>query len=448
MTSRVSFDYYTDLLQGVLLTTAPIKQQQTQTKANADEETRMLDLIEARSRFILYMQQQQQQLLRVIHWSCSHSCSICYDLQTHRCTANCDFYSYKGYIYICTRTGNVHYCTPVLCDRLNRDNEYSCELTNVIHGLAVDYGKTRQSEMQYHTKGRNRSTMASSLDSDKTYMGPAILSTDVGSCATVSDKRQRTSNYNKNNAKKKKSSSVILSNPKDLLQMITTVITTILTQAMPNLLIYKDTLIQTCQVTWNKIILTSEQYQKHPTSYTIQYHCVIIIYSIFRNSVVLSGTDRYIIAPKILALINEGDFSSTRKLTELQLEFKNKHMFSSTALTNCEGVFLDCALALYNKLKEAEHKMVDYLRTRALHPSIAQKTIIKVESECSIHEFTLLNPLSKEIITKKEYSDIIYSYGLDKYYRTNAQAIHIYVHLTDYIVDRTCPPLYTLTVAA
>ena len=87
--------------------------------------------------------------------------------------------------------------------------------------------------------------------------------------------------------------------------------------------------------------------------------------------------------------------------------------------------------------------MIDYLRTRALHPSIAKKCIIKVESDCSTREFMLMFPSAQQITTRKEYSDI--SLLLNKFHRQNAYAIHIYVDLTDYAVDPTCPPLYTLT---
>ena len=405
-----------------------------------DEEERMYTLIEARSRFVLYMQQRIHLNNTLGIHRCSESCPLCYDLNTHRCTRNCEFFSYK-YVYICTRTGNIHYCTPVLCDRLNQDSEYSCELTNIIHGLAVDYGKTRQSEMQYNTKGRPGGGGGVSLDNDKTYMGPAILSTHVGSLARVKEYKKRS--YNSSNNNKKSNLNGSNNKRKNIVPVITNVITAILDHAMPNLARYKQQLIDACRITWQKIIVPSERYQKQSNSYTLQYHCVIVLYSMFRDGVVLSGTDRYVIAPKILALVKEEDFSSTRKLTELQIEFKNKHTFSSTSLTDCEEIFIDCACSIFNRLKEAETKMIDYLRTRALHPSIAKKCIIKVESDCSTREFMLMFPSAQQITTRKEYSDI--SLLLNKFHRQNAYAIHIYVDLTDYAVDPTCPPLYTLT---
>lgn len=435
-TNVINYSQYTDLLQDTLKTTHSAQQQQ-RGQSDTDEEERMYTLIEARGRFVLYMQRKQQHQHQLfINHRCSASCSLCYDLNTHRCTRHCDFFNYE-YIYICVRTGNIHYCTPVLCDRLNQDSEYSCELTNIIHGLAVDYGKTRQSEMQYNTKGRTGGRMASSLDTDKTYMGPAILSTHVGSTARAKEYRKY-SNKNKNNNNNNK-------NPKIIITTITNVITTILTQAMPNIIPYIQQLIEACKITWNKLIIPSERYRKHPNSYTIQYHCVIVLYLMFRDGVVLSGTDRYVIVPKIISLIKDEDFSSTRKLAELQIEFKNKHTFSSTALTDCEKIFIDCACSIFNRLKEAESKMTEYLRTRALHPTVAKKCTIKVESECSTNEFLLMYPCAQQITTKKEYSDI--SCLLTKHHRQEARAIHIYVDLTDYNIDSHCPPLYTLNLS-
>lgn len=369
MTTRVSYDIYESLLSDTLMipvsdekvvtvTTAPIQQQQQTskelkvlTRSNYKEtrinqqEILMDQLIEARGHFIIEMQKKQYQqrstLIPPIH-ICKHTCTDCYNIRSHYCTDYCDLFRYKD-VYICETTGNVHFCTSDTCDRLLFNNQVSCELTHIIHSNAYCMAKTRQTEMRSR-KSKHTTSKAgahNTQDGEPDSMGPCQL--DI---YNISGEYHLTKSSNKkdteHNKKRDNKAEYIL---------VTNTITSIIKEAMPLLKEYTQELIKVCYTTWVKIIVTCKR--NNTIGYTIPYHCIIILYCIFRQGLVLVEPDSYrMVSPNVkCALLScsseDGDdddrvdtvFTSIRKLSEVQLHLK--HAFSSSSFSRAEDFFLE-----------------------------------------------------------------------------------------------------------
>lgn len=433
----IRFDLYQQLLNETISTqqqlpsTTPVLEQQRKE----DSIERTDQLIECRARYILFLQDLVGGLQAPVipFYHCHPQCVTCYELKTHKCARGCQLYRYKD-TWMCYHTGNVHYCTPTTCDYLDNSetHENGCMLTGTIHGVSFDEAKTRQTGWNKTKGGNNGGTTViacSSGDGDKdgVSVGRSYLNSMNG-FAMGETKHKRT-------VKRKKASTTDLA-------LITSTVKAIVSQAMPGLSSYTGTIIQACHIVWMQVILPSHKYQESPKSYTIPYHCVMVLYALFRDGLVLNAPDCYSVLTPIA--INTDLLCSTRKLTEIRIESnKHKHVFTSPTFTRAEDFFQECALDILHQLTTAESLLVTHLRTVIL--PLLDKKCVFVESKLSSQEYWLQTSDCITVCNEQPLASI--RNHLTPEHRKTVRSIHIYVTLHK-IVSNTqvvsYTPLYTI----
>ena len=318
----------------------------------SDTEARWDELMEARAHFVLESQ-------RLFHTNPSLFRS--HPNPKAKCTHECKLIEYKN-TFTCLTRGNVHTCTKHECDRIDMNHEYACELTSRTHGVVMDYQKTReQSNIVDHNK-------------ERTSMGDSVLDIHVHSFS-----------FSKPKSKRKRKRRVETELP-----IIESTVDSILSNAMPLLIPHRELIINGCYDTWINIVVASEHYRARPGSYTLPYHCVMVIYDLCKDGLVLVPPCQYVIM-KPLPGVPAKAWTSTRKLTEIRIDPKRKQLFASATYTRTEKFFLECANEVLEKLLHAENNAEKFIvQVRQLNMC----QIVK-ESDMTQEVFLAAHPTAK-----------------------------------------------------
>jgi hypothetical protein len=324
-------------------------------------------------------------------------------------------------MYTCMDTGNVHVCTRGLCEFMtSSDNELACSLTGLSQGVAFDHAKTRDAPSFAQGGGAHMA--------ERTSIGDSVL--DIHCYRRIG----RVVKNTKRTRKRKISTE---------LPLIESTVDTVLAHAMPFLRPHRQSIVDACHSMWLHTVLPSASYKSKPGSYTIPYHCVVVLYYMCNGGLSFLPNNAYGIISAIPGVDAYTARSSTRKLTEIRIDPGRKQFFASATYTRTEKIFLKCVNEIMDLLLKGEEQLAGYVRIM-MDPAIGCNCKVLKQSETSLRDFVAKHGKAKCVANKVDMATFRHLLSAMKN-RTKVRYVHISCSLTEN--DPSNTPLFNVWIS-
>ncbi len=310
---------------------------------------------------------------RIKHKACIHP---------HDCNERgCILLNYRN-VYLCTDTGNIHYCTPSACEFMisSKSGLPCCSLTGVEFQNQYDHQRLKAIDKK-----------GSSDFGDFVGTGPVILTSSISTNAGAGQSRKRirsmlssTSESNpivKTGAATKRKRKRVQSQE---LPIIKTMINALLIK-MPLLEEYKSKLIEWCHHTWVNLVLPSKMFAEHSGAYTLPYHVCVIVYRCQRG-ISIVPSNRHMIVPCIIQ--DPKAWPNTRQLADIKMSHSH---FVAKIFTRTGHLLIECVSEARVCITEHESKAQRYLNKWYPHLRV-----------CIESEMTYSDPVFKDTLVIKD----------------------------------------------